>query len=187
MTCSRNADTVRGRLKSETISVHQEVEGALEKLSCFETPQGFAVYLRAMRDCHQRFSATEPHVAKRCGFQPSSVEVVNAIVRDLKRLEEGTHEAEAEVQLSASADEAWGIQYALQGSAMGARMLKPRSVAFFADGKPSEYLSILVDLGSERWSRFVKELGLANPNPALAIAGARTVFETVLSNLNRQN
>ena len=75
------------------------------------------------------------------------------------------------------ADEAWGILYALNGSAMGATALLRTQGG---EGRPQAYLSLMQDYAqSGALGAFFRDLNRQTLDQAAAIAGARSVFDAM--------
>ena len=88
------------------------------------------------------------------------------------------------VHAPASADEAWGMAYVLEGSRLGGRRLDRRA-ATSADASVRENRRFLTHGGPRLWPDFVAAMERAAPAPEAALGGALAAFAAYAEALDR--
>ena len=139
----------------------------------FEHPQGVRHFLVAMRVLHRTFGVE----AARCMDQPEAADLEQQRLDALDADLQDTSDTPAPLAASRgwTRDEAWGVLYALNGSALGATALLRPGAALAGQG--SSYLELMRDYArSGALGAFIRALDGEMLDLPRATAGADAVF-----------
>lgn len=169
------ADRPRGDnrqvLRQATRGVHNAAETSWVGLGTKDFP--IKTFLSVMHRVHRSFGLA---AAQRCALKDAQSEEVlriTALEQDLSLT--GTVKDHAQTSAIASRDAAWGVLYALNGSALGASLLLRSSPA--AAVGATAYLTVMHDYArSGRLKAFFATFNSQDLNLSLAESGARAVF-----------
>ncbi|MEL6476354.1 MAG: hypothetical protein AAFR17_03430 [Pseudomonadota bacterium] len=163
----------RHALRSATKNAHESAERAWSHAR--EAAFPIIDFLSVMRALHTGMGLP---AAKRSGF-------AGAVEIERQRIDALDDDLGSAVALSGPApvcpcrDAAWGVLYALNGSALGATVLLRTHAA--GENRPSVYLTLMRDHArSGALGVFFRALNQQDLDRAAAAAGARSVFEAIL-------
>lgn len=171
--------TVRDALKRATRSSHDAAETRLHDEGAFASLSGYARFLTAMRRAHAGLGLD---AARALGAEATGRELIliDRLDADLSACSEhvappGAHDDAA---ATFSEDFAWGVAYALNGSAIGAAIiLKTGTVR---DDWPTSYLRAQASGARDGLARrFFDALDARKPELHEAASGAHAVFNMI--------
>lgn len=169
----KNATTsLRKRLKAATRDVHRQAEDRWTEHGQFQNHADYVAWLLRMRSVHASLGAA----AVQSGW-PSAEGLECARARWLNA-DTLTGEVLAQPRLDLCSAEAWGVLYALNGSALGADLLLRQGAR--AAGWPVAYLQGMAEFAkSGQLKAFFEALEDAAPDFDAAYAGALQVFDMI--------
>jgi len=132
--------------------VHEELERAFDKFQFFESEAGYKSWLTIMLRMHTRFAPLYDRGCNLMGLAPISSELLFCLKSDL-----GQDDVKYDPPRARAKDsECVGVVYVIEGSALGAKILRKR-----IDQNRSfsqNYLTRLTKDSRERWGRLTNEL-----------------------------
>lgn len=185
---SMEEPSVRQQLRRRTADAHQRVDELGDRVASVLSPAGYLTFLLSMHSVIARYDQELDRSSRLAGVEPRAAALLAALCEDLIALGATGLPAVGPLDadpLPVNDAAAWGVGYALEGSALGAAVLldRLRSVEVWSNGDtpPSAYLSLLVAQRPTRWPTFSSGLG-ALSSPTLvddAVAAANHVFGSV--------
>jgi heme oxygenase len=160
-------------LQENTSALHAEAEISLERRARIETPVGLSHFLECMLQTHLRFHDELDVAAHHAGITTRSAILIDALAADLNRVPDRPPYAK-------EADDGFslGVGYVMEGSALGAGILRKR---LLRAGMPvPAYLSLLTRDAKERWPYFVETLDKRADSHESALAGANSAFAFII-------
>ena len=176
---NNEADTARLYLRSSTSLTHQRMDALGARVANVSGSDGYAIFLRTMARVMDQFAVPLDRSSELAGLAPRSQRLIAALAADLHEL--GAEPAMSPPPLGDHGDDfAWGVGYALEGSALGAAVLLEQARSG-SPGLPVGYFSALVDERPGRWSTFSAALNSVGVGPEVETAtdGALAVFGLV--------
>ncbi len=168
---------VRSLLRDRTSALHRQAENALESKAPIESRQGLSKFLGCMLMVHTRFRTEYDRAAELAGLQTQSGLLIKALQDDLNISSDAT------IQTSICDDHfSLGVGYVLEGSALGASMLKKRLTAL--DIEHPCYLTHVTTTSKTRWPKYVKYIDTCEETDPV-VAGALLTFEYIIAHAER--
>ena len=145
-----SSSSLRARLRDATTEAHAGVDAQLGEM---QDARHYRAYLRGM---HGFLAAVTPGLAQHAGalgWPPPQWR--GALDADLHSVDAAPLEPEAVTV--GDRDQAMGLLYVIEGSALGARLLLRRASALgYAPGRGAAYLHASAEVGTRRWPAFLK-------------------------------
>lgn len=160
----------RHHLKVATLQAHHKTEAAWFGHNAFDSLATYKHWLNAMHDVHLALGLDAAHALSGQQGQQLETERLLALDADLSRLLAYAHTPDP-----VSDSWAWGVQYAINGSALGASILLKS--AALQPGWPTAYLDTMRQFAtSGALNTFFHDLNAQHLNRPEAEAGATRVF-----------
>ncbi len=175
MKTARTAANLRFILRDATLEDHQKTEDLMGGMSILDTPQTSLNWLSAMWRMHSHFAQCVDHVSTRFGLPPHQGVLLEAISTDIKTLSGHKPPAINPASQLSSFDKMIGIAYTIEGSALGASVLKKRKSHTNPEG--SFYLDAMSQSSKARWPIFTGALETHVRDTDATIQGARSAFQ----------
>lgn len=158
--------TVSRLLRDRTQEIHQSTETRLLADADVATVDGLERFHAVMRHAFLRHGAALDLAAVEVGVRPRSGELLDALSSGRR------HRIEARLTTQRDHDRRRlaGVAYTLEGSALGAEVLRRR----LPPSASSAYLDLLVDGRAARWSRVKAWLDRFDPNDIDVLVDAAT-------------
>lgn len=157
-------DDALSRLRDATREAHERLEGRLDILSRMQTPQGRSALVRGFHGLHEGAEAVlAPWLDDMADLDFAGRRRTARLADDLRTLQAGPAPEPCPVVAPRSAAEALGLLYVLEGSSLGARVIKKQAAA---QGQDMTGLSFLDPYGpqvGERWKSFLAVLARECP------------------------
>lgn len=166
---------LRSELRTATARVHEEAETQVDLRADIGTPQGYRTFLRVMLEVSTKFGASLDEAANLSGLEPRSEQLIEALSDDLGVGTSGQPRVWATP--SPSSSYSIGVGYTLEGSSLGAAVLRKR----IPDGVSTAYLDRLLSARRDRWVCYSRFLDDPSTDVSIdeCVAGATDVFESV--------
>ena len=132
---------------------------------------------------HLRFGAALDLVSKELGLPEIQERLIDLIEQDLRAASARPSLLPKTPYIFPDADEAMGMAYAMEGSGMGAQILRKR--AKDAGCRVPCYIAYLSEIAPRRWPVFTRSLDRRQPDISQAIIGSTAVFQHLEANLKR--
>lgn len=173
----------RFSLRSATQPHHSRTEAAFEALNVFADQDGYVIWLTSLRTMHHRFGAALDLVSREFGLPEIQETLIDLIEQDIRAAQANPPIFPKRPHVIPDVNEAMGMAYAMEGSGMGAQILRKRAKS--AGCRVPRYIAHLSEVSSERWPVFTRSLDQRRPNMAQALFGATTVFQLLEANMKR--
>lgn len=171
---TRHDDSVRAALKAATQDHHDQAERDVAAHAPVETTRGYRKYLQCMRRLHHVYAPQMAHAAELAGMDDQTGQIIAAFSQDLNVGAAPLDAGHRGPPLSDAA--AWGVGYVLEGSALGAAVVRQRVLQAHGADAPLAALNLLDNTRAVRWRRFTTALNTANVDLPGAVDAARGVF-----------
>lgn len=151
---NKRAGGVRAELKEATAQLHQALDRALQ--GALRDRQRYAAFLRGS---HAAIAWLEPSLARHGGAAQSDANRLECIESDLAELGAAAPPARSFSFRPASAGEALGCAYVMEGSALGGLVLaKSMDSALSLGGKATSFLRFRGPETMSHWRAFLQRL-----------------------------
>lgn len=174
---------MRAFLKSETAALHHKVEETLAAAAPLHTQHGYVQHLSIMLRFYHTLHIPNVTPNELPSRRACWVRCLNADLRELNVITDLPQETQRVILKTESCI---GWAYVLEGSALGAQLLRQRVIKVHGASVPCRYFDFLADEHPGRWQSFLSLLETSDTPPALAAAGARLAFETLFNTITEQ-
>lgn len=162
------------RLRAATQDSHQRLEDRVDILGRIQTPEGRRELVEGFSGLHaDAEAAIAPWLANHPGLQFETRRRSAHLARDLVAV--GGSAPPARPIVVASAAEALGLMYVLEGSTLGGRVIRKQVTARGQDMTGLSFLDPYGEAVGERWKSFLAVLG-DEPDTEALVAGAVAGF-----------
>lgn len=177
---------LRERLRGSTQALHDRVDAQMNEQASFRSLAGYRRFLRCMVEALDEFQAPLDASSLAAGLETRTQWLQDCLRADLTAIgDKPDQNPEAPSSGAPCTPQAWGVGYALEGSAMGSRVLRKMAREQLGEQVPSAFLVASAEGATTRWPIYVKALETAAPDPALAELGAQSVFRSLLAILDQ--
>jgi len=166
---------VRAAVKAATAELHAEAERDMASFADLSTTVGYRKFAQVMFTVLARFEAAADHGAALAGIEPRSAGLLRALQADIQKVDALDVRPIESLDADSPAS-ALGVAYAIEGSALGAAVLRRR----LGPDVTARYLDALVTQRHDRWPKLTAELDRLDPNALpCCVAAAAGVFDAV--------
>ena len=185
MTISLREISTRLQLRDAVHHAHAHAEQSAERIGIFDSAANYHRWLAAMHATHAHFATPVDLVADRFGLPRQSQALLEALARDMAAVTPDPMIPATDPCPHQNISAHIGINYVLEGSGMGARVLERRVQD--AGLVHHNYISQLSTTSRHRWPAFKAALELASLDMDHAVPAAQSVFAYLSAALEAGN
>jgi len=169
---------LRSEIRKETNLFHKLAEEATQTYAPLNTKEGYLRFLSGMLEVYQNFGPALDTSSQLIGIEPRSKKVIDALFKDLEK-DEREVTKESSTLASNKPEVSLGIAYTLEGSALGAKIIRQRLDDSEMKNMPKNYLLLLESQSPSRWPKTLSALGELESGHETTIETAKDVFKFV--------
>lgn len=173
-TMSADCENLLSKLRLETSPLHKESE---ELFTAYASVQNLPGYTKHLQVLHGFFETINLPLAAQASFRARLSNWISMLELDIAALNESPVSTERLEAFHPSEDMWLGVQYVLEGSALGSQLIQSQARKSLGRTVPMRYFSAIDEGHPHHWRVFLENINTTAKNEASILEGGRAAFQ----------